>query len=59
MKRLALAAAVMLIAACGAREEVPAIDSAAAAPTMEPAPVVDSVAMDTMNHDTAADTTQQ
>ena len=60
MKRLALAAAIVMLAACGgAKEEaMPAADSAAAA--MTPAPAMDSVApmMDwTMNHDSAADTT--
>lgn len=58
MKRFALAAAVVLLAACGAKEEMPAADSAAAA--MTPAPAMDSVApmMDSaMSHDSAADTT--
>lgn len=61
MKRFALAAAVMFVAACGAKEEAtPAADSAAAAPAMAPAPApADSAAMDsTMKHDSAADTTK-
>lgn len=63
MKRFALAAAVVFVAACGgAKEEaVPAADSAAA-PAMAPAPApADSAAaaMDTtMKHDSAADTTK-
>lgn len=60
MKRFALAAAVVFLAACGAKEEAaPAADSAAA-PAMAPAP--DSAAaapMDsTMQHDSATDTTK-
>jgi uncharacterized lipoprotein YajG len=59
MKRFALAAAVVFLAACGAKEEAaPAADSAAA-PAMAPAPAADSMAMDsTMQHDSAADTTK-
>lgn len=62
MKRFALAAAVVFLAACGAKEEAaPAADSAAA-PAMAPAPAADSAAaapMDsTMQHDSAADTTK-
>jgi len=63
MKRFALAAAVLFLAACGAKEEAaPAADSAAA-PAMTPAPApADSAAsmtMDsTMKHDSAADTTK-
>ena len=63
MKRFALAAAVLFVAACGAKEEAPAADSAAA-PAMAPAPApADSAAaapMDsTMKHDSAADTTKK
>lgn len=61
MKRFALAAAIMFVAACGgAKEEAaPAVDSAAA-PAMAPAPApADSAAMDSaMKHDSAADTTK-
>ncbi len=62
MKRIALAAAVMFVAACGgAKEEAaPAADSAAA-PAMAPAPApADSAAAvdTTMKHDSAADTTK-
>lgn len=61
MKRIALAAAVMFVAACGgAKEEAaPAADSAAA-PAMAPAPAADSAmaADTTMKHDSAADTTK-
>lgn len=63
MKRIALAAAVMFVAACGgAKEEAaPAADSAAA-PAMAPAPAPaadSSMAADTtMKHDSAADTTK-
>jgi hypothetical protein len=61
MKRFALAAAVVFLAACGAKEEAaPAADSAA--PAMAPAPAADSAAaapMDSaMSHDSAADTTK-
>ncbi|MCC6930910.1 MAG: hypothetical protein IT359_18105 [Gemmatimonadaceae bacterium] len=62
MKRFALAAAVLFVAACGAKEEAtPAADSAAA-PAMAPAPApaTDSAAtVDTAKHDSAAaDTTK-
>lgn len=62
MKRIALAAAVMFVAACGgAKEEAaPAADSAAA-PAMAPAPAAADSAMatdTTMKHDSAADTTK-
>ncbi|MGQ0764546.1 MAG: hypothetical protein ACT4OZ_02655 [Gemmatimonadota bacterium] len=43
MKKIALAAAVALFAACGGSEEAPAVDSAAmAAPEVSPAPAADS-----------------
>lgn len=61
MKRFALAAAVVFLAACGAKEEAPMADSAAA-PAMAPAPAADSAAampMDSMAHDSAADTTMK
>ena len=60
MKRFALATAIMFVAACGgAKEETPAVDSAA--PAMAPAPAMDSAMMmdSTMKHDTAADTTKK
>lgn len=59
MKRFALAAAVVMLAACGAKEEAaPAVDTAAAAMTPAPAPIMDSAVMDTtMKHDSATDTT--
>lgn len=58
MKRIALVAAVLFTAACGAKEEAtPIVDSAA--PAMAPAPAVDTVMMDTtMRHDSTADTTK-
>lgn len=57
MKRIALVAAVLFTAACGAKEEAtPVVDSAA--PAVAPAPAVDSMVMDsTMRHD-SADTTK-
>ena len=59
MKRFALATAIMFVAACGAKEETPAVDSAA--PAMAPAPAMDSAMMmdSTMKHDSAADTTKK
>ena len=65
MKRFALATAIIFAAACGgAKEETPAVDSAA--PAMAPAPAVDSAAamaapaMDSsMKHDSAVDTTKK
>jgi hypothetical protein len=63
MKRFALATAILFTAACGAKEETPAMDTAA--PAMAPAPAVDSAAamaapMDTsMKHDSATDTTKK
>ncbi|MEP7380265.1 MAG: hypothetical protein ABI910_01195 [Gemmatimonadota bacterium] len=62
MKRFALAAAIVMLAACGgAKEEaMPAVDTAAAA--MTPAPAMDSSAMSmdsAMSHDSAADTTMK
>ena len=43
MKRIALVAAALVLAACSAKEEAPAVDSAAAAPVA--APAMDSAAM--------------
>lgn len=43
MKRIALVAAALVLAACSAKEEAPAADSAAAAPAA--APAMDSAAM--------------
>ena len=53
MKRIALVAAILFTAACGAKEEAtPVVDSAA--PAVAPAPAVDSMVMDsTMRHDSA------
>ena len=44
MKRIALVAAALVLAACSAKEEAPAADSAAAAPAAA-APAMDSAAM--------------
>jgi hypothetical protein len=44
MKRLALVAAVLALAACKTKEETP-VDTAAAPPAMAPAPAMDSAAM--------------
>jgi hypothetical protein len=56
MKRLALVAAVLALAACKTKEETPAADTAAP-PAMAPAPAVDSAKKDTtmggMKMDTA------
>lgn len=46
MKRLALVAAVLALAACKTKEETP-VDTTAAPPAMAPAPAVDSAAKDT------------
>lgn len=61
MKRIALVAAALVLAACSAKEEAPAVDSAAAAPVAAPAmdsaamaPAMDSAAMAAP----AADTTK-
>jgi uncharacterized lipoprotein YajG len=45
MKRLALVAAVLAIAACTTQEETPAVDTSA--PAMSPAPVDTAMRMDT------------
>lgn len=63
MKRIALAAAVMFVAACGGAKEEAAPAADTAAPAMAPAPApADSAAAapaDTgMKTDTAADTTK-
>ena len=52
MKRLAIVAAILAIAACKAKESTPA-DTAVAAPAMSPAPAM----MDTTKHDSAMSTT--
>jgi hypothetical protein len=44
MKRIALVAAALVLAACSAKEEAPAADTAAAAPAAA-APAMDSAAM--------------
>jgi hypothetical protein len=58
MKRLALAASIFVLAACGAKEEAaPAADSAA--PAVAPVPAAVDSAMPGMTHDsTAKDTTK-
>ena len=58
MKRLALVAAVLALAACATKEEVP-VDTTAAPPAMAPAPATDTAAKDTtMKMDSASkDTT--
>ena len=60
MKRLALVAAVLALAACKTKEETPAVDTAAP-PAMAPAPATDSAAkadsamkMDSAMKDTTA-----
>lgn len=63
MKRLALVASMIVFAACAAKEEAPAADTAApAAPAPAVAPAADSAAMTMdsgMAHDSAAkDTTK-
>ncbi|HEY0971438.1 MAG TPA: hypothetical protein VGE02_10780 [Gemmatimonadales bacterium] len=61
MKRLALAAVVLSIAACSSQDETPAADTSMTAPAMAPAPAApaDSMAMpmDSAMVDTTADTT--
>ena len=59
MKRLALVAAVFVLAACSTKEQTPAADTSAAAmtPAPAPAPATDSAAMPmdtTMKTDTGA-----
>ena len=51
MKRLALVAAVLALAACTTKEE-PAVDTAAAPPAMAPAPADTGMKMDSMMKDT-------
>ena len=61
MKRLALVAAVLALAACKTKEETPATDTAAP-PAMAPAPAIDSAKKDTaMKMDSAMkmDTTKK
>ena len=55
MKRLALVAAVLALAACKTKEETPAVDTAAP-PAMAPAPAADTAAMkmDSAMKDTTA-----
>ena len=54
MKRLALVAAVLALAACATKEEAPPVDTTAAPPAMAPAPAVDSAAKaDSMKADSA------
>ena len=59
MKRLALVAAVITLAACTAREEAPVDTAASAPPAMAPAPADTGMKMDspmdtTMKKDTPA-----
>ena len=54
MKRIALVAAAIVLAACSAKEEAPAVDSAAAAPAPAAAPAMDSAAMAAPAMDSAA-----
>ncbi|MBX9854674.1 MAG: hypothetical protein K2Y26_04070 [Gemmatimonadaceae bacterium] len=62
MKRIALVAAALVLAACSAKEEAPAADSAMAAPAAA-APATDSAMMappaDSMAADSTADTTKK
>lgn len=62
MKRIALVAAALVLAACSAKEEAPAADSAMAAPAAA-APAADSAMMappaDSMATDSTADTTKK
>jgi hypothetical protein len=54
MKRLALVAAVLAIAACTTKEETPPADTATAPPAMAPAPADTAAKMDSaMKMDTA------
>jgi uncharacterized lipoprotein YajG len=53
MKRLAVVAAVLAIAACKAKDATPADTAAAVAPAMSPAPAM----MDTTKKDTLSATT--
>ncbi len=61
MKRLALAAVVLSIAACSSQEEAPIADTSMTAPAMAPAPAApaDSMAMpmDSAMVDSMVDTT--
>ena len=59
MKRLALVAAVLALAACATKEEAPVDTAAAAPPAMAPAPATDSAAKadSAMKMDTMKDTT--
>lgn len=56
MKRIATFAAMLVLAACGAKtEEAPKVDSAAAAPASAPAPEMAAPAMmDTIRKDSTA-----
>jgi hypothetical protein len=63
MKRLALAAIVLSIAACSSQEETPAVDTGMAAPAAAPAPAATDSAVvpatDSTADSTAADTTHR
>jgi uncharacterized lipoprotein len=55
MKRIATFAAMLVLAACGAKtEEAPKMDSAAAAPAAAPAPEMAAPAMDSTKKDSTA-----
>lgn len=49
MKRLALVAAVVVLAACTTEDNTPAVDTAT--PAMAPAPAMDSMQMDSAHMD--------
>lgn len=53
MKRIALAAAVLFVAACTTQEDAPAIDTTMAAPAMAPAPMDTSMIDTTIIADSA------
>ena len=54
MKRIATFAAMLVLAACAAKEEAPAADTAAAAPAAAPAAEVAAPVADTMKMDSTA-----
>ncbi len=55
MKRIATFAAMLVLAACGAKtEEAPKMDSAMAAPAAAPAPEMAAPAMDSTKKDSTA-----
>ena len=60
MKRFALVASVVFVAACGAKEETQTVDTASA-PAMAPAPTAasDSATDSTATQDSTADSTKR